>query len=167
MIPSDKLIKLFEFYARGEAGGDWLSSVEPRRLCEDDYANFWAFDKLRDYEDARRHAAWMATQAIGFVEEAQVEDDRRKALAREPIAGEDHDGVEFDAWVSGIEASHKFARSKREKAHRWLGFIQATLWLCGAYTLDELKEHSRKASDDPEKPETKTEKDDGAAKKED
>lgn len=30
-----------------------------------------------------------------------------------------------------------------EKAMRWVGFVQACLWACGIYSLDELKNHSR------------------------
>lgn len=140
MMRDDKLIELFEFYAKGEAGGNWLSSVEPTKLGDFSYGEHWSFDKLRDYEDARRHAAWMAKEAIGFIKEAQ--------------------GFEASSRVEGLpeltnwEEMYK-AHSKREKAHRWLGFIQATLFLCGAYTLNELKEHSRKCSDEPEKEETK------------
>ncbi len=32
---------------------------------------------------------------------------------------------------------------RREKAFRWLGFIQGVLWLQGIYTLESLKNHSR------------------------
>lgn len=32
---------------------------------------------------------------------------------------------------------------RREKAMRWLGFIQGVFWAEGVYTLDELKEHSK------------------------
>ena len=35
-----------------------------------------------------------------------------------------------------------------EKAMRWLGFIQGCLWVCGVYSLDNLKNHSR--PDEPE-----------------
>jgi len=30
-----------------------------------------------------------------------------------------------------------------EKCMRWIGFIQGWLWTIGAYSLDELKNHSR------------------------
>ena len=30
-----------------------------------------------------------------------------------------------------------------EKAMRWLGFIQGVLWICGIYTIDEMREHNR------------------------
>ncbi len=36
----------------------------------------------------------------------------------------------------------------REKAMRWLGFLQGAFWRCGRFTLDELKNHSR--PDNPE-----------------
>lgn len=34
-----------------------------------------------------------------------------------------------------------------DKAHRWLGFVQATLWACGHYSIDEMRAHSTEATD--------------------
>jgi hypothetical protein len=73
-------------------------------------------------DPAVQHAAWMAREAISFVKDAQ--------------AFEQHHTTEHGG------------RSKREKAHRWLGFIQGVLWMSGVFTLDELKEHSHQCSDD-------------------
>lgn len=35
------------------------------------------------------------------------------------------------------------ADGRREKAMRWLGFMQGVMWVSGEYTLDELKGHNR------------------------
>lgn len=35
----------------------------------------------------------------------------------------------------------------QEKAMRWLGFMQGALWILRWYSLEELKEHGRKASE--------------------
>ena len=32
---------------------------------------------------------------------------------------------------------------KKEKAMRWLGFVQGVLWLKGYYTIDEMKGHTK------------------------
>ena len=32
---------------------------------------------------------------------------------------------------------------RKEKANRWLGFIQGALWAKRIYTIDEMKEHNR------------------------
>lgn len=32
---------------------------------------------------------------------------------------------------------------RREKAFRWLGFIQGTLWTTGEFTINELMEHNK------------------------
>jgi len=32
---------------------------------------------------------------------------------------------------------------KKEKAMRWLGFVQGVLWLKGYYTIEEMKGHNR------------------------
>lgn len=134
MMRDDKLIELLEFYAmkRGPAG----------RLPDTLYTCQVEFDSLSEFHIGRAavedHAVWMATQAIGFVKEAQE-------IGATPTY----------ANARLTEARLKI-RSLREKAHRWLGFIQATLWMAGAFTLNELKEHSRQCSDDPEKAEGAT-----------
>lgn len=129
MMRDDKLIELFEFYSKsgwGCGGAKWP---------DDAYAVLLDLTNRDNTGDllvfVKNHAAWMAAQAIDFVKEAQkIEDLPLSALETERI-----------------DARYK-ARSKREKAHRWLGFIQGVLWLSGVYTLDELKEHSHKCSDD-------------------
>ena len=40
---------------------------------------------------------------------------------------------------------------RREKAFRWLGFIQGVLWAEGIYSIDELRDHNRPA-DEPFRP---------------
>jgi hypothetical protein len=38
----------------------------------------------------------------------------------------------------------EFADERRtEKAFRWLGFVQGVLWMCGEFTITELKGHNR------------------------
>ena len=34
-----------------------------------------------------------------------------------------------------------------DKASRWLGFVQATLWACGHYTIDEMRAHITEVTD--------------------
>lgn len=35
------------------------------------------------------------------------------------------------------------AAGRKEKANRWLGFIQGVLWAKEIYTIEEMKEHNR------------------------
>lgn len=35
------------------------------------------------------------------------------------------------------------SEDKIEKAMRWLGFVQGVLWVCGVYTLEQLKADNR------------------------
>jgi hypothetical protein len=35
------------------------------------------------------------------------------------------------------------AEGRKEKANRWLGFIQGSLWSKNIYTIDQMKEHNR------------------------
>jgi hypothetical protein len=139
MMQDDKLIELFKFYT---------GAAEAVQLHENEYKRRVALDAIYTNRDGRsrsmrelavEHAAWMATGAIGFLKDAWA-CDQYKVLS--------------DASLE--EARKRRARSKREKAHRWLGFIQGVLWMGGRYSLDELKEHSRRCSDEPDKPETTT-----------
>lgn len=42
-----------------------------------------------------------------------------------------------------IPRIREFVREgRREKAMRWLGFVQGVLWCVGRYTIDELKSHN-------------------------
>lgn len=36
---------------------------------------------------------------------------------------------------------------RRDKAFRWLGFMQGVFWAYGVYTLDQLKDHNRPAAE--------------------
>lgn len=129
MMRDDKLLELFDFYADDGSPG-------PEKLVDADYKDYFdlACAGSTDGEDvamrrkACNHAAWMATEAKKFIIEAQ---------ALEGKEGE---------WELTHRSEPPPGRSKREKAHRWLGFIQAALWLGGMYSLDELKNHSRKCS---------------------
>ena len=43
-----------------------------------------------------------------------------------------------------LDKMQKFvAENRMDKVFRWLGFIQGCLWVTGAYTLEELKNHNR------------------------
>ncbi len=64
-------------------------------------------------------------------------------------------GINFENEVSHLKyicvKAQEFVEEGRiEKAMRWLGFIQGVLWSRGYYTLDQLKNHSRPDSVEPE-----------------
>lgn len=42
------------------------------------------------------------------------------------------------------------AEGRREKVMRWYGFIQGALWMLGAFTVDELKDHSNPDVEPPQ-----------------
>ncbi len=42
-----------------------------------------------------------------------------------------------------VEGQKFVDEGRRDKAMRWLGFLQGVLWECGHRTLDELKNDSR------------------------
>lgn len=37
---------------------------------------------------------------------------------------------------------------RREKAFRWLGFLQGVFWMLGIYTIDQMADHNRSDTDD-------------------
>jgi len=39
------------------------------------------------------------------------------------------------------------ADGRREKADRWLGFIQGVLWVLGNYTIDNMRAHNTAPAD--------------------
>jgi hypothetical protein len=119
MMRDDKLIELFRRY---------VGVSPPVKLADVDYARRIAIETDPYYFQTRAtmHATWMATVAIEFIHNAQM----------------------FESISEQSDFERRKARSAREKAHRWLGFIQGVLWMAGVFTLDELKEHSHKCSDD-------------------
>lgn len=137
MMKDDKLIELFEFYTKVPLEIDRLPDVKYSVKVVDRKLYDIATARIHvSHEVAAQHAAWMAAQAIDFIKEAQALDERLGA----------------STWPAEVPTLMDKSRSRREKAHRWLGFIQGVFWMSGVFTLDELKEHSRKCSDDPEKP---------------
>lgn len=50
------------------------------------------------------------------------------------------------------EALGKFLTDRREKAMRWLGFVQGVLYCRGDFSVAQMRDHSRGI--DPEKPAT-------------
>jgi hypothetical protein len=46
------------------------------------------------------------------------------------------------AWMLG-NIRLQVVQGKLDKAQRWLGFVQALLWVHGVYTIAELKTHNR------------------------
>ena len=142
-MKDEKLIELFRFYVDAAV----FEHQGPKRLDDSAYKERFLptgrADRHYREEAALQHASWMAGEAIKFLEEAKAAEDSIKTLL---------EAAPFGFGPSGITryAALKIARSKREKAHRWLGFIQGVLWMAGCFTLDELKEHSHKCSDDYE-----------------
>jgi hypothetical protein len=52
------------------------------------------------------------------------------------------------AWM--CQETRKFVQAgETEKAMRWLGFIQGTLWSHGVYTIGEMREHNMPTASSP------------------
>jgi len=61
-------------------------------------------------------------------------------------AGERSKAMSHAMWM--CERCLEFLRDgDEEKANRWLGFVQATFWACGHYTIDEMRAHITAATD--------------------
>lgn len=50
--------------------------------------------------------------------------------------------LEHARWMCPVAIEH-VQDGNKEKAFRWLGFIQGVLWMSNIYTLNDLKNHSR------------------------
>lgn len=44
-------------------------------------------------------------------------------------------------WMCSKVRNH-LVEGRREKALRWLGFVQGVLWTFGHYTLDDVRDHN-------------------------
>jgi hypothetical protein len=144
-MQDDKLVELLRFYA-GAEGAERLSDEMYKKLAFEARADkpsegditFFTREIFISEREALKHAAWMALEAKKMLEEtASLEDDAQH-------------GVNLVNKAGAVTIRTKNIVSKREKAMRWLGFIQGVLWMSGTFTLDELKEHSRRCSDDPD-----------------
>lgn len=62
-------------------------------------------------------------------------------------------GLRSPSSADQLEHAHGMIRQMKtfvtegqiDKAFRWLGFLQAILWVNGFFTLDELRSHNRSA----------------------
>lgn len=61
-------------------------------------------------------------------------------------AGDRSRAVKHAMWMCKL-AIDFIGAGEIDKAHRWLGFVQATLWACGHYSIDEMRAHSTEATD--------------------
>lgn len=59
------------------------------------------------------------------------------------------DNKQLEHLVEMIPQIQSFLKEdRREKAFRWLGFMQGALWSNGIYTIDEMAEHNRPRKSD-------------------
>ena len=66
-----------------------------------------------------------------------------------PLRAETSDaGAVLNHCLWMVEQTRLFvADDRREKAFRWLGFVQGVLWDTGVYSIDELKTHNMPPSE--------------------
>jgi hypothetical protein len=62
-------------------------------------------------------------------------------------AGERAKAMQHAMWMCELALDFVKKPDEVDKAHRWLGFIQATLWACGHYTIDEMRALSTEPTD--------------------
>lgn len=53
-----------------------------------------------------------------------------------------NDALKHAAWMC-VEARRFLKRGRKDKAARWVGWIQGILWTSGVYSLGDLREHNR------------------------
>lgn len=62
-------------------------------------------------------------------------------------AGDRAKAMHHAMWMCELALGFVQKDEEVDKAHRWLGFVQATLWACGHYTIDEMRVHSTEPQD--------------------
>jgi hypothetical protein len=75
-------------------------------------------------------------EAVSLIEQYSAKVFRAIGRGRVPTREEALDRIYDLAFRIPAEASER-------KAMRWLGFIQGVTWMLGAWSIDELKAHSR------------------------
>lgn len=69
--------------------------------------------------------------------------DQDSPLAPSLIRGTGrNDALRHAAWMCG-EARRFLDQGRKDKAARWVGWIQGVLWTSGVYSLGELRKHNR------------------------
>ncbi len=74
-----------------------------------------------------------------FLEACKIYKEKVYPLAEQSDYAETYKHILYMLWRIPwlIEAGRK------EKANRWLGFVQGALWANDIYTIEEMKEHNR------------------------
>jgi hypothetical protein len=83
-------------------------------------------------------------QVVAVIEQYEAELGKLVVSARLPSASsgpQDAEALGHVLWM--CEQTKIFAATDMEKACRWLGFIQGTLWMTGLRTIDEMREENR------------------------
>ncbi len=61
-----------------------------------------------------------------------------------PLAEQSDYGETYEHILYMLRQIPQFIKAgRKEKANRWLGFVQGALWAQDIYTIEEMKEHNR------------------------
>lgn len=117
----------------------------------------WAAEEPRDVTPAQTPPSGMSDEAIGRALNAALdilhsiswtETAERCEWAGSPLLITNSQRRQHLRWM--IEETRSLLQQgKREKAFRWLGFIQGTLWGMGVARISELKNANRHQDDSP------------------
>ncbi len=74
-----------------------------------------------------------------IINACEVYKEKLSHLAEQPHFPETQKHILWMLWqIPGF-----LKEGRKEKANRWLGFIQGSLWAEDVYTIEEMKEHNR------------------------
>jgi hypothetical protein len=59
--------------------------------------------------------------------------------------------IQAKTFLTDLSIPAEKVASRREKAFRWLGFIQGALWACDVLTIDQMKDDNKPAEEAFEK----------------
>lgn len=80
-----------------------------------------------------------------FIEACEIYDKKLKTLRSDESCKDffsKDETISHVLWM--VYQIPKFIEAgRKEKANRWLGFVQGTLWAKDIYTIEEMKEHNK------------------------
>jgi hypothetical protein len=74
-----------------------------------------------------------------FLEACEIYKEKLYPLAEEFNFAETYKHLLYMVW----RIPQFIKDGRKEKANRWLGFVQGALWAKDIYTIEEMKEHNR------------------------
>lgn len=74
-----------------------------------------------------------------ILDACKIYSEKLSPFAEQPVFPETYKHIMWMTW----QIPQFLKDGRKEKANRWLGFIQGALWALDVYTIEEMKNHNR------------------------